>query len=173
MSEELKNENTETSAETTSENDTPDFEEQLKQAKQDYLYLAADFENYKKNAIKERSELVKFGNERVLRDLLEVMDNMERALIAHTGEETKESLASGVEMIVSEMRGLLQKFGVKEVNCEGKAFDPNMHEALSSEPTDKVPNGHITQVFKKAYTYNDRLLRPAQVVVATEPKEKG
>ncbi|HAG91003.1 MAG TPA: nucleotide exchange factor GrpE, partial [Bdellovibrionales bacterium] len=118
MSEELKNENTETSAETTSENDTPDFEEQLKQAKQDYLYLAADFENYKKNAIKERSELVKFGNERVLRDLLEVMDNMERALIAHTGEETKESLASGVEMIVSEMRGLLQKFGVKEVNCE-------------------------------------------------------
>ena len=150
-------------------NEGPSLELQLEKAKQDYLYLAADFDNYKKNAIKERSELVKFGNERLLRELLEVVDNMERALQAHTGKESQESLTAGVQMISSELGALLQKFGVREVESKGLPFDPNLHEALSSEPTDSVPPGHITQVFKKAYKYNDRLLRPAQVVVAVKP----
>ncbi|NCN95373.1 MAG: nucleotide exchange factor GrpE [Bdellovibrionales bacterium] len=172
MSDEMNPENENIEIE-ESQPEAPSLEDQLKKAKEDYLYLAADFENYKKNAIKERSDLIKFGNERVLKDLLEIVDNMDRALASHTGEETKESLASGVEMILSEMKALLTKFGVKEVESEGKPFDPSFHEALSSEPTSKVPSGHITKVFRKAYTYNSRLLRPAQVVVAVEPSEKG
>jgi len=148
--------------------DESSLAEQLEKAKQDYLYLAADFENFRKNAIKERSELVKFGNERLLRDLLDVVDNLERALAADTGKESKESLSSGVQMIHSELQSLLQRYGVTAMDSLGKPFDPNTHEALSSEPTNKIPPGHITQVFKKAYKYHDRLLRPAQVVVASE-----
>lgn len=161
----------EEAAEQTSEE--PSLEEQLDKAKQDYLYLAADFENYKKNAIKERSELVKFGNERLLRELLEVVDNFERAIEADKQEDSSlESLKSGVQMIFEELNHLLQRFGVKEVDSKGKPFDPNLHEALSSEPSTDIPPGHITQVFKKAYKFNDRLLRPAQVVVAVEPSGK-
>lgn len=149
------------------------LEEQLEKSKQDYLYLAADFENFRKNSIKERSDLVKYGNERLLRELLEIVDNFERALESKSsGEESGEGMKSGVEMIFKELMSLLHRFGVKEVECKGVAFDPNLHEALSSEPTEEVPAGHITQVFKKAYKFNDRLLRPAQVVVAIEPKKE-
>lgn len=148
----------------------PSLEEQLEKAKQDYLYLAADFENFRKNAIKERSELVKFGNERLLRELLEVVDNFERALESNSSSD--DSLKSGIQMIFGELQRLLQRFGVTEVETKGKPFDPNVHEALSSEPTTEVPPGHITQVFKKAYKFHDRLLRPAQVVVAVEPSKK-
>lgn len=158
--------------ETTEEIDAeePSLEEQLEKAKQDYLYLAADFENFRKNAIKERSELVKFGNERLLRELLEVVDNFERAL--ESGSSSNDSLKSGVQMIFEELKQLLQRFGVSEVESKGKPFDPNVHEALSNEPSAETPPGHITQVFKKAYKFHDRLLRPAQVVVAVEPSKK-
>lgn len=147
-------------------------EELLEKAKQDYLYLAADFENFKKNSIKERSDLVKYGNERLLRELLEIVDNFERAIESNASDDSDGGMKSGVEMIFKELMSLLHRFGVKEVECKGSAFDPNLHEALSSEPTEEVPAGHITQVFKKAYKFNDRLLRPAQVVVAIEPKKE-
>ncbi len=158
--------------ETASQEESPSLEEQIEKSKQDYLYLAADFENFRKNAIKERSELIKYGNERLLRELLEVVDNFERALESDTSSATLDSFKSGVEMIFKDLNQLLQRFGVREVESQGKRFDPNVHEALSSEPTNEVPVGHITQVFKKAYKFNDRLLRPAQVVVATEPSTK-
>lgn len=142
--------------------------QQLEKSKQEYLYLAADFENFRKNAIKERSDLVKYGNERLLRELLEVVDNFERALKSDSSSDSQESFKSGIELIHQELMQLLHKFGVQEVEALGQPFDPNLHEALSSEPTNATPPGHVTQVFKRAYKLNDRLLRPAQVVVAVE-----
>lgn len=144
-----------------------DLKAELEKAKKDYLYLMADFENFRKNSIKERSELVKFGSERLVREFLNVFDNFERALEVENG--SAESFREGVKMIASEIRTLLQKFGVEEIKAEGEAFDPSKHEALSSEPRDDVPVGHVARVFKKAYKMHDKLIRPAQVIVATAP----
>lgn len=139
----------------------------LEKAKNDYLYLAADFDNYRKNAIKERSDLVKFGSERLVRDLLNVVDNFERAVESNADPD---KFREGIQMIHTELKSLLQRFGVTEVAAHGSPFDPSTHEALSSEPTNDVPVGHVARVFKKAYKLHDRLIRPAQVVVAVKPE---
>lgn len=139
------------------------LKEDLEKAKSDYLYLMADFDNYRKNAIKERSELLRFGSERLIRDLLSVVDNFERAL---ESDSNVEKFREGVMMINHELKAMLQRFGVTEVPAQGLAFDPTAHEALSSEPTNEIPAGHVARVFKKAYKLHDKLIRPAQVVVA-------
>lgn len=142
---------------------------QAEKFKNDYLYLRAEFENYKRNAIKERSDLIKYGNERMWTDLLNVLDNFDRALETKATPENLQTYVKGVEMTAQEFRQTLQKNGITEVKAEGQAFDPNMHEALSSEETDAVKPGHISRVFKKVYKLHDRVIRPGQVVVAKTP----
>lgn len=136
--------------------------------KNDYLYLRADFDNYRKSVLKDRSDLIKYGSERVFTELLDVLDNFDRALEAKLTPETIENYKTGISLTANELRKVLQKFGVQEVECLGAAFDPNQHEALSSEESAEQPAGHITRVFKKAYKLHDRIIRPAQVVVAKE-----
>jgi molecular chaperone GrpE len=143
---------------------------ELEKAKKDYLYLLADFDNYRKNAVKERSELIKYGSERFVRDFLNVFDNFERALEAEVTEENLNSFREGIQMMAHEFRALLNRHGVNEVKAEGEPFDPTKHEALSSEPRSDMPPNHVATVFKKAYTLNDKLIRPAQVTVSTEAK---
>ena len=142
------------------------IQEQADKFKNDYLYLRAEFENYKRNAIKERSDLVKYGNERLVRDFVEIMDNFERALQMTVTPENFQMFTQGVHMTANELRGMLSKHGVTEVKSEGAAFDPMAHEALSSEASDAVPPGHVLKTFKKAYKLHDKLIRPAQVIVA-------
>jgi len=137
--------------------------------KNDFLYLKAEFENYKRNSIKERSELIKYGAERLLVDLLGVLDNFERALETKATPENLASYAKGVEMTATELRALLQKFGVTEVASLGKNFDPFTHEALSSEETYEFEPGQVSRVFKKPYKLHDKVIRPGQVVVAKKP----
>ncbi len=141
-------------------------QEQADKFKNEYLYLRAEFENYKRHAIKERSDLTKYGTERLVRDFLEIMDNFERALQMNVTAENFQSFSQGVQMTATELRNMLAKHGVNEVKSEGVPFDPMSHEALSSEATDQVPEGHVFRVFKKAYKLHDKLVRPAQVVVA-------
>jgi molecular chaperone GrpE len=144
--------------------------EDIEKYKKDYLYLAAEIDNYKKNAIKERSQLIKYGNERLVCEVLEVIDNFDRALEMSPTANNIESYAKGMQMIHAELLSLLAKFGVSESNPKGLPFDPNEHEALSSEETDDVKPGHVFRVFKKAYRLHDKLIRPAQVVVAKAPE---
>ncbi len=151
---------------------TTDLEAELAKAKNDILYLRADFDNYRKSVIKERSDLVKFGAERVFIELLEVLDNFERALQTELTPETIAVYKEGVELTRNEFKKSLEKFGVREIACEGVAFDPTLHEAISSEETSAMPAGHIARVFKTAYKLHDRVIRPAQVVVAKEPSNK-
>lgn len=139
----------------------------------DFLYLKAEFENYKRNAIKERSELLKFGSERIARDILDVVDNFERALQVQLTPETIATYKTGIEMTSKELKDLLSKHGVQEVPSEGQPFNPAHHEALSSEPTATVPSGHISKVFKKPYKLHDKIIRTGQVVVATPPKSEA
>jgi molecular chaperone GrpE len=138
--------------------------------KNEYLYLRAEFENYKKNAIKERSDLLKFGAERIARDVLEVMDNFERALEIKISPETLQSFKTGVELTAKELKEALSKHGIQEVPSHAQPFNPLHHEAISSEATSAVPTGHVSQVFKKPYKLHDKIIRMGQVVVATEPK---
>ena len=137
--------------------------------KNDFLYLKAEFENYKRNALKERSDLLKFGAERMARDVLEVMDNFERALQVKLTPESMQTFKVGVEMTAKELKEVLTKHGVQEVPSEGQPFNPAHHEAISSEATTTVPNGHIARVFKKPYKLHDKVIRTGQVVVAMAP----
>ena len=103
------------------------------------------------------------------RDILEVMDNFERALQTPTTPETIQTFRVGIEMTAKELKEALNKSGIQEVPAEGLAFNPLQHEAISSEPTAPVPAGHIPRVFKKPYKLHDKIIRMGQVVVATVP----
>ncbi|UXR65780.1 nucleotide exchange factor GrpE [Bdellovibrio bacteriovorus] len=146
------------------------LQEQAEKFKNDFLYLRAEFENYKRNAIKERSEMTKYGGERLVRDLLEVVDNFERALNINVTAENFATFKQGVDMTAQELRSLLQRHNVTEVPAHGAPFDPAVHEALSAEVTDQMPPGHVVRVFKKPYKLHDKVIRPGQVVVAKKPE---
>lgn len=142
------------------------LQQQVEKWKTDYLYLRAEFETYRRNAIKERADISKYGSERLLNEILAVVDNFDRALNTKLTPETIDVYSQGVKMTASELKSVLGRFGVSELKCEGLPFDPSLHEALSTEESDSVPEGHILRVFRTAYKLHDRLIRPAQVVVA-------
>lgn len=145
--------------------------ETIEKQKNDYLYLRAEFENYKRNSIKERSDLSKYGAERFVKDLLEVVDNFERGLAMQVTAENFKTFHQGVEMTAQELRSLLQRHSVVELKADGAPFDPAVHEALSSEETTAVPAGHVFRVFKKPYKLHDKVIRHGQVIVAKAPSE--
>ena len=146
-----------------------DLKAQVEKYKNDYLYLRAEFDNYRRNVIKERADLIKYGSERLIVDVLGVLDNFERALETRPTPENLATYTKGIEMTQTELRNVLQKFGVAEVPAKGLPFDPAIHEALSSEETAEVQPGSISRVFKKPYKLHDKVIRPGQVVVAKEP----
>ena len=128
------------------------------------LRLAADFDNYKKRAARERQEYVAFANERLLKELLPILDDLERALDA--AEEHQEAqLEEGVRLVHRSLAGLLERQGVKEIATEG-AFDPHVHEALLAQPSEDAESGAVIDVVQKGYTLGDRVVRPARVIVA-------
>lgn len=158
------------------ENNAASLLEELKaqgeKLKNDYLYLRAEFDTYRRNAIKERSDAAKYGAERLLNDILGVLDNFERALATKMTADNVADFRKGIEMTASELKSVLNKHGVSEVPIEhGKPFDPTVHEALSSEPHETMAPGSVTRVLRKPYKLHDRVLRPGQVVVATEGKK--
>jgi molecular chaperone GrpE len=145
------------------------LEADLAKAKSDHLYLMAEFDNYRKRTIKERSDLTKYAGERAFIEMLSVLDNFERAIEVQITADTAEVFKKGVVLIVDEFKSALDKFGVTAMHSDGQAFDPNIHEALGSEESDSVPPGHVTKVFRKPYKLHDKVIRPGQVVVA-KPK---
>lgn len=171
MAEENNSQNPEQAApEENSATDAQKLQETADKFKNEYLYLRAEFENYKRNAIKERSETLRYGSERIARDLLEIVDNFERALATPVTSDNFANFRQGVELTGQELKSLLQRHNIIELPTEGSVFDPAIHEALSSEPTNDVPAGHVSKVFKKAYKLHDKLIRPAQVIVAKKPE---
>ncbi len=172
MAENDEKENTPNDIETSVNSEVEELKKALEKAKTDHLYLLAEFDNYRKNAIKERADLVKYGHERLSRDLIAVLDNFERALALDVNAENYAQFVSGIKMTAQELKSLLQKNGIEEIPSQDQPFNPVHHEALSSEPTDRLEPGMITQVFRKPYKIHDRILRPGQVVVASEPIKK-
>jgi molecular chaperone GrpE len=129
----------------------------------DVKRVAADFDNYRKRAAREQQSLVARAHERLVKDLLPVLDDLERALeAAEQHEEAK--LEDGVRLVHRELRGTLEKEGLVEIETDGE-FDPHVHEALLSQPSEEE-DGAILQVIQKGYRLGDRVLRPARVVIS-------
>lgn len=145
---------------------------ELEDMKKKFLYLRADFENYKKQAFKERSDLVKYGAEPILREFLGILDNLERAAEVELSDTSIEKYKSGVDLIVGQFRKSLERFGVEEVKSEGQEFDPAIHEAIGADANPNEKANVITQVLKKAYKLHGKLIRPAQVLVNDPPKKE-
>ena len=134
----------------------------------EYLDLAqrvqADFENYRKRAAREQERLVAHAHERLLRELLPILDDLERALEAAERHEEAQ-LVEGVKLVEKSLRRALAKEGLAEIDTEG-AFDPHVHEALLAKPGNGVDSGAVLEVVQRGYRVGDRVVRPAKVIVA-------
>ncbi len=128
-----------------------------------YLRLAADFQNYRKRVEKEKGDIYAYANEKLVVELLDVIDNFERAL-EHSGEN--ESFAEGMNMIFKQLKGVLEKSGVEEIIAIGEPFDPNFHHAVLTENSSEYESGKVTQVLQKGYLLNKKVIRPSMVKVA-------
>jgi len=139
------------------------------EAKENYdrlLRTSADFDNYKKRIAKEKADLIRYGNEELIKELLPVIDNLERALGHANAEGNEAGIRSGVEMTLQQFSQILQRFGVTPIAAEGERFDPTRHEAIMEQATGDHAPGHVVSALEKGYLLNDRLVRPAKVVVA-------
>jgi len=136
---------------------------------QRFLREAADFENYKKRAARERQDAVAYANESVFQKLIPVLDNFDMALAAAGSDAAAKSMRTGVSMIASQLKKVLADAGLEEIDATGAKFDPNLHEAVSELATKDVPEGSVAQQIRKGYKFRNRLLRPAGVVVARKP----
>jgi molecular chaperone GrpE len=139
-------------------------EEQQEVVDDRLLRLAADFDNYKKRAAREREEYVVLANERLLKELLPVLDDLERALNAAEDHEEAQ-LEEGVRLVHRSLASLLARNGVEEIATDGK-FDPHVHEALLAQPAEDREQGDVLDVIQKGYKLGDRVVRPARVIVA-------
>ena len=153
------------------EEGSEDLSEKILQLEKDQLYLRAEMENIKRQNIKERSQLIKYGAERLAKDLLDTLDVFKSALESDVTQENFQEFVKGVQMTEQSLKSALEKHGITEVECLGQAFDPNTQEALSSLATNDFPEGHVAQVFKSPYKYHDKLLRAGQVVVSRAKTE--
>ena len=143
--------------------------EKIKESHERALRAAADLDNFKKRALKEKEEVQKFGSEKLLKDLLPVVDNLDRALEASARVPDLASLEKGVAMTRKLFEDTLGRHGVKGFSAVGQAFDPRVHEAMQQVETADVPAGHVAFEVLRGYTLNERLVRPALVAVATAP----
>ena len=131
----------------------------------------ADLENYRKRVQKEKDDILKYGNESLIQEILPILDNMERAL-AHSGEETQAAVVEGVRLTYGMLLSALKKFGVMPIEvAPGAAFDPALHHAVHQVESAELPPNSVADVLQKGYLLNERLLRAAMVSVAVAPKD--
>ena len=145
-------------------------QEKLKAEHDRSLRLAADLENYRKRAVKERDEVQRFGNERLVKDLLPVVDGLDRALAAAASDDP---LREGVKLVRAALEQTLARHGVVAFSAMGEKFDPARHEALLQVPTRDQPPGTVVMEHARGFRLNDRLVRPAMVGVSVEPPAEG
>ncbi len=143
--------------------------QKLKDEHEKMLRAAADLENFKKRAQKEREEVQKYGSEKLLKDFLPIFDNFDRALEHAKTSADFDSLKKGVEMMRKLFEDTLGKHQVKAFSAKGKPFDPTVHEAMTSAESTDLPPNHVHTEVLRGFTLNDRLVRPALVIVSRAP----
>ena len=130
-----------------------------------YLRLMAEFQNYKKRVAKEKSDIHSYANEKIVTELLEVLDNFERALATDNSTDV-EGYAQGMKLIFDQLLGVLTKSGLVEVKALGEEFDPNMHNAVMTTDSEEYDSNKVCNVLQKGYTLNGKVIRPSMVTVA-------
>ncbi len=144
------------------------LEEELGQEKDRYLRLYAEFDNYKKRVARDREELIKYGNESLLYELLPVIDNLEMAM-KHSSNDTSAGLAQGVEITLKEFLRVIDKFGLSPIDASGKMFDPSLHHAMTQVERDDIDENMVVEEFRKGYMFREKVLRPSLVAVSKKP----
>lgn len=134
-----------------------------RQESERYLRLLADFQNFRARTEKEKADIRSYANEKVIGELLPVIDNFERALATNT--EDFEGYAKGMELIFGQIMTVIEHAGVKEISAEGEKFDPTKHNAVMTENVEELEDGMISRVLQKGYTLNGRVVRPSMVAV--------
>jgi molecular chaperone GrpE len=148
-------------------------EEEFARVKSRLAYLAAEFDNYRKRAAREKEAIVSYGNERILLAILPFLDNLERAITLSRSAGEEGALLSGVRMTYDQFLAELRKFGLEQISAVGEPFDPNLHEAIARVPWEGKPEGTVLDESRKGYLLNGRLLRPSQVTVAHGAPDSG
>lgn len=136
-----------------------------------YLRLYAEFDNYKKRVNKDKEELIKYGNESLLYELLPIIDSLELAL-KHALEEPQAGIVQGVEMTRKELQRTLEKFGVSKIEAVGKKFDPSIHHAMTQTEREDLDEKMVAEELRSGYLYRDKVLRPSLVAVSIKPQKK-
>ena len=142
------------------------LQEEYDKLNQQYIRLAADFDNYRKRQEQERENLLKFGTENALKKMLEVIDNFERGEKALQNVEDCQQVKDSFNLIHKQVLDTLQKLGLEEIDAEGKEFDPNFHDAVMRTPSNEYPEETIIAVLQRGYKMGEKVLRPALVNVA-------
>jgi molecular chaperone GrpE len=136
-----------------------------------YLRSVAEFDNYKKRSAKDKAEIIKYGNENIIKDILPFMDSLDRALEHDTGDV--QAFKNGIVLIQEQLLGCLKKHGVEKIDTAGQDFDPNFHEALMQMESDQHEDNKIVSEMEKGYLLNGRLLRPSRVCVCKKTKQEN
>ena len=137
----------------------------LNELNKKYMRLAADFQNFKRRTEKEKSDIYQYANEKIALDVIEVIDNFERAL-AHIEECEDRQFAEGVEKIYKQLQSVLEKNSIEEIKAEGEAFDPNFHNAVMTREEPGCESGIVLSDMQKGYILNGRGIRPTMVIVS-------
>lgn len=149
------------------EEDADSLKEALNQKNEALLRTVAEYQNYRKRVEKEKQDLIKYANEKIMKDLIGVNDNFERAISAIDREnEEIAGVISGIEMIKKNFDDILERYGVKEIEAEGFEFNPEHHHAVMTEDREGVEGNTVLEVFQKGYTLHERVIRPAMVKVS-------
>lgn len=139
---------------------------ELEKEKKEYLFLMAEFDNFRKRTLREKSEIIKNAGEKVLKGLLPIADDFERGIAAAKSSDNAEAVLEGMELIYSKLCKFMEQNGVKPIDPEDKDFDTEKHEAISAVPVqDETQKGKILDTVEKGYMINDKVLRHAKVVV--------
>jgi len=158
---------------------SPDAEALLAAAKKEaaanydrYARAMADLENFRKRTVREKDELRQFAAAGLMEDVIPVLDNLALGLAAARQQTDVKSIVDGVGLVLEQLKSTLARHGLKEINPVGEAFDPNLHDCISHQPSAEIAEEKVSQVVRLGYTLNGRLLRPASVVVSSGPAKK-
>lgn len=151
----------------TLENQLVELQAQVEKEKKEYLFLAAEFDNYRKRTLKEKAEIIKNGGENVLKGILPIVDDFERGLKAAESDTDSKSVLEGMTLIYNKLVKFLESMGVKEINSTGEVFNSDFHDAIAQVPSPSEDmKGKVLDTVQKGYMINDKVLRHAKVAVA-------
>ncbi len=168
--EETKQATVEEMAEEVKEQPAAADTEALRELNNKYLRLYAEFDNYKKRVNRDKAELSRYSNESLLYSLLPVLDNLELAL-KHASCDPNTGVVQGVEITLKELQRTLEKFGLKRIEADGKAFDPAVHHAMMQVERDDIEEKMVAEELRAGYLYHEKVLRPSLVSVSVKPKK--